>query len=59
MYAKGEEITIRNIKVHQIEGDSIKAFCYLRGERRVFKKENILTAAFCSGKSISKISVGA
>jgi hypothetical protein len=50
MYDKGEEITIRNIKVLQIEGDNIKAFCYLRGEKRRFKKENILSAAFCDRK---------
>lgn len=58
MYNKGEEITIRNIKVLQIEEDSIKAYCYLRGEKRKFKKENILSAAFCDRKPITRISIG-
>lgn len=46
MYQKGEEITMRNIKVLEIEKDRIKAYCYLRKENRIFKKENILSAAF-------------
>lgn len=58
MYAKGEEITMRNIKVLQIEKDSIQAFCYLRGEQRKFKKENILSASFCGRKPLTGIRVG-
>lgn len=56
MYEKGEEITLRNIKVLQIEADSIKAFCYLRKEQRRFKKENILSAAFYYGKPMTGVS---
>jgi hypothetical protein len=46
MYQKGNEITQRKIKVLAIEDNCIKAFCYLRNERRVFKIENILSAGF-------------
>lgn len=46
MYQKGEEITMRNIKVLEIEKDRVKAYCCLRKENRIFKKENILSAAF-------------
>lgn len=46
VYIKGNEVTMRNIKVLEIKADRIKAYCYLRKENRVFKKENILSAAF-------------
>lgn len=55
IYQKGIEITERNIKVFEISKDKVKAFCYLRGEMRVFKKENILSAAFCSRNRINII----
>jgi hypothetical protein len=46
MYLKSSEVTMRNIKVLEIKEDRILAYCYLRKENRVFKKENILSAAF-------------
>ncbi|MCM8709828.1 hypothetical protein M2651_02170 [Clostridium sp. SYSU_GA19001] len=46
MYQKGNDITMRNIRVLEIKEDRIMAYCYLRRENRVFKKENILSAAF-------------
>lgn len=51
MYQKNQEITKRNIKVLDITQDQIKAFCYLRNELRVFKKENILAASLYSKKN--------
>lgn len=47
IYQKGEEISKRNIKVTEITKDKVKAFCFLRNENRIFKKDNILSAAFC------------
>lgn len=52
MYQKGTEITMRNIKVFSISGNDVKAFCYLRKQNRTFKKENILSASFCSTKHL-------
>lgn len=46
MYQKGSEITQRRIRVLEIKGSNIKAFCYLRSQRRVFKLESILSASF-------------
>jgi hypothetical protein len=46
MYLKGSDITMRNIKVLDIKEDRVMAYCYLRKQNRVFKKENILSAAF-------------
>lgn len=46
IYQKKDEITKRKIKVLDIEGESIKAFCFLRNQIRVFRKENILSACF-------------
>lgn len=46
MYQKGEEITQRNIRVIGFKNGNIEAYCHLRHEIRVFKKENILAAAF-------------
>ncbi|MBZ4647374.1 MAG: hypothetical protein JG777_2863, partial [Clostridia bacterium] len=37
MYQKGNEITIRNIKVLEMTDDTVKAFCYLRNQLRIFK----------------------
>lgn len=53
IYQKGNEITKRNIKVYEIGLSTIKAFCFLRNENRIFKKENILSAFFINSK-ISK-----
>lgn len=61
IYQKGIEITERKIKVLEISEDKIKAFCYLRRETRVFKKENILSASLYNNRqlyvSTSKIPV--
>ena len=46
MYQKGSEINQRRIRVLEIEGSRIKAFCYLRKQRRVFKLESILSASY-------------
>jgi hypothetical protein len=59
MYEKAGEITMRNIKVLQMDEDTIKAFCYLRGEQRKFKKKNILSAGFYDRKPINGIGAGA
>jgi len=57
MYIKGTEITMRNIKVLNMEEDHIKAYCYLRKQNRVFKKENILSAAFINTGNTNRIYV--
>jgi predicted DNA-binding transcriptional regulator YafY len=57
MYIKGTEITMRNIKVLNMDKDHIKAYCYLRKQNRVFKKENILSAAFINTGNTNKIYV--
>ncbi len=52
MYLKVSEVSMRNIRVLEIKEDRIMAYCYLRKETRVFKKENILSAAFLNTNSI-------
>lgn len=52
MYLKSSEITMRNIRVLEIKEDRIMAYCYLRKENRIFKKESILSAAFINANSI-------
>lgn len=47
MYQKGNEITQRNIRVLSVEGDNVKAMCYLRHEPRMFRKKDILAAEYC------------
>lgn len=37
------EITHRKIIVKELHGSYIKAFCFLRNDNRLFKKENILS----------------
>lgn len=44
IYQKGKDFTERKIKVTVIKPDVIEAYCYLRHQRRVFKKDNILSA---------------
>ncbi len=44
IYQKGSKITKRNIKVLEITAENVKALCYLRNQRRIFKVENILSA---------------
>lgn len=46
IYQKGNIITKRNIKVLEIADSHVKAFCYMRKQRRIFKMENILSAAY-------------
>lgn len=46
IYSKGNEITQRNIRVFDIQDGSVKAFCFLRNQTRIFKMENILSAGF-------------
>lgn len=58
MYQKGAEITQRNIKVLTIDGENVKAFCYLRNQRRIFKISNILSAAYCNKHEDLKTAAG-
>ncbi len=46
MYQKGDEITQRDITVTGFKNGNIEAYCHLRKGMRIFKKENILAAAF-------------
>lgn len=57
IYQKGGEITIRNIKVLDLDKEHVKAYCYLRREKRVFKKQNILSAAFCRSNSLKGVHI--
>lgn len=51
IYAKENVITKRNIRVLEMNNSIIKAYCYLRRQNRVFKKENILAAEYCRRKA--------
>lgn len=57
IYQKGGEITIRNIKVLDLDKEHVKAYCYLRKEKRIFKKENILSAAFFSSNTLKNVNI--
>lgn len=46
MYLKGEEITLRKIRVLKINDGDIEAYCYLRHGIRHFRKDNILAAVY-------------
>lgn len=46
MYQRGDEITQRDITVTRFKNGNIEAYCHLRKDIRVFKKNNILSAAF-------------
>jgi predicted DNA-binding transcriptional regulator YafY len=48
IYMKGNEITQRKIHVMEITEDYVRAWCYLRNEPRLFRKENILSASLAS-----------
>ncbi|HHV95250.1 MAG TPA: hypothetical protein GXX37_02055 [Clostridiaceae bacterium] len=50
IYQKGNVITKRNIRVLSIDGDTIKAYCYLRNSIRIFRRKNILAAEFYNPK---------
>jgi len=46
-YMKNEaEISQRNIKVLDINGETVKAYCYLKYQIRYFKKDNILLGGY-------------
>lgn len=51
VYRKGDELTQRDIKILAIEGERIKAHCYLRGSIRIFSFNNILSASFAQESS--------
>lgn len=55
IYQNNNGITQRNIKVHSIQGDTIKAFCFLRNQNRIFKSENILAADFMRGTHLKAV----
>lgn len=46
IYLKDNVITRRNIKVLEIRESEVLAFCYMRHQPRLFKKENILAMDF-------------
>lgn len=46
IYSGSGGISERNIKVLEIQGYNIKAYCYLRKQVRYFKNDNILSAAY-------------
>lgn len=45
IYQQGEKFTERDIKVTGVKGDKVEAYCFLRHQHRIFKKDNILSAA--------------
>jgi predicted DNA-binding transcriptional regulator YafY len=45
IYQKGNDITQRNITVTGFKKGNVEAFCHLRHDIRIFKKENILAAS--------------
>jgi predicted DNA-binding transcriptional regulator YafY len=53
IYAKDDVITKRNIKVLEINENSIKAYCYLRNQTRVFRLDNILAADYCKDRILN------
>jgi hypothetical protein len=57
IYQKGSEITRRDIKVMGLDGNHVRAFCYLRNQNRIFIRENILSAAWCSGNTLESKTV--
>lgn len=50
IYQKGDTITKRSIKVLEYNGETVKAFCLLRNQIRIFNKDNILSAVFYRGE---------
>jgi len=50
IYSGNAGISERNIRVLEIYDDRVKAYCYLRKQVRYFKKDNILSAAYCKGQ---------
>lgn len=50
MYQKGEKVTQRNIRVLDMDEDTVKAMCYLRHQPRAFKKDNIIAADYIRPK---------
>jgi predicted DNA-binding transcriptional regulator YafY len=50
IYSGSTGISERNIQVLELQGNNIKAYCYLRKQVRYFKTENILSAAYWQGR---------
>ncbi len=46
IYQNKGGITQRNVQVHSIRDGTVKAFCFLRNQNRIFKLENILAADY-------------
>ena len=46
MYQGGKDITQRDIRIMKLMDKDIKAYCYLRHQVRLFKKENILAVTY-------------
>jgi len=46
IYSGSNGISERNIKVLELQDDSLKAYCYLRKQVRFFKMDSILSAAY-------------
>ena len=44
IYEKENQITKRDIRVLEVSEESVKAFCYLRKQVRIFKRKHILSA---------------
>ncbi|WP_394235352.1 hypothetical protein [Niallia oryzisoli] len=38
-----QQFTQRKIVVHQVDGEYIRAYCFLRNQNRIFKLKNILS----------------
>ncbi len=51
IYHRDSRFTEREIRVTGIGSDYVTAYCYLRNQRRTFRKDKILAAAFCSKQS--------
>jgi hypothetical protein len=50
MYQNGKEVTQRNIRVIDMNQDTVKAMCYLRHQPRMFKKDSIIAADYIRHK---------
>ncbi|MGE5632092.1 MAG: hypothetical protein ACM3TR_13485 [Caulobacteraceae bacterium] len=48
IYMSEKGISERNIRVVSIDGENIRAYCYLKNEMRSFKLSNILSASWYS-----------
>lgn len=48
IYMSEKGISERNIRVVSIDGENIRAYCYLKNEMRSFKLSNVLSASWYS-----------